>query len=157
MKRMAASVEMQQLTETDLAPELVCEGLDRLPNGVMVYAIEGPFFFGAVENFERALAQTHTDPRILVIRLRRVPFIDITGLQSLEEAIEDMKKRRIAIVLCEANERVHARLAKAGILQMIGKQNYFHSLAKALNQCRSIAEDSTHNMVPSKEVAALPN
>ena len=156
MKRMAASVDLQQLTEKDLAPELVFEGLSRLPKGVMVYAIEGPFFFGAVENFERALAQTHTDPHILVIRLRRVPFIDITGLQSLEEAIEQMKKRRVVIVLCEANERVHARLVKAGILQMIGKRNYFHTLASALNQCSSVADDSPRNMVPLKDLTTLP-
>lgn len=61
--------------------------------GCAVYSIEGPFFFGAVDNFERALAQTHTAPHTLLIRLRRVPFMDITGLQSLEEAIEHLNKR----------------------------------------------------------------
>jgi len=93
MKRMAISVEMQQLTGKDLESELVFEGLDKLPEGVMVYSIEGPFFFVAVDNFERALAQIHTDPHTLLIRLRRVPFMDITGLQLLEEAIEHLNKR----------------------------------------------------------------
>ena len=55
---------------------------------MLVYIIEGPFFFGAVENFEQALASTHTDPKALIIRLKRVPFMDITGLQALEEAVQ---------------------------------------------------------------------
>lgn len=143
MKRMASSVEMQKITDKDLESELASEGIVKLPDGVMVYAIEGPFFFGAVENFERALAQTHTDPHILLIRLRRVPFMDITGLQSLEEAIEQMEKRGVSIMLCEANERVRSKLLKTGILKMIGVQNYFNSFAAAVNHCGTLAENST--------------
>jgi SulP family sulfate permease len=134
MRRMASSVETQQLSEQDLQSELAHEGLGTLPEGVMVYSIEGPFFFGAVENFEQALAQTHTDPHTLLLRLRRVPFMDITGLQTLEEAIEHMQKRGVTILLCEANERVYAELVKSGILKMIGVHNYFRRFADALDQ-----------------------
>lgn len=148
MRRMAASVEMQHLSEQDLTPELTHEGFSKLPDGVMVYSIEGPFFFGAVENFERALAQTHTDPHTLLIRLRRVPFMDITGLQSLEEAIEHLKKRGVEIMLCEANDRVKARLGKTGILKIIGEHNYFNNFASALNKCRSMIEDAAHKLSP---------
>jgi len=133
MRRMASSVETQQLSEQDLQSELAHEGFTKLPEGVMVYSIEGPFFFGAVENFEQALAQTHTDPHTLLIRLRRVPFMDITGLQTLEEAIERMKRRGITIMLSEANDRVLARLTKTGILEMIGEYKYFKSFPVALN------------------------
>jgi len=142
MRRMASSVEMQHLTEKDLESELIHHGLGKLPDGVMVYSIEGPFFFGAVENFERALAQTHTDPHTLLIRLRRVPFMDITGLQSLEEAIEHMTKRGVRIMLCEANEHVRSRLDKTGILKMIGEHNYFKNLAPALIQCRPLKDET---------------
>jgi SulP family sulfate permease len=135
MRRMSTAVEMQHLTENDLASELEYEGMGKLPEGVMVYAIEGPFFFGAVENFERALAQTHSDPHTLLIRLRRVPFMDITGLQTLEEAIEQMKKRGVTIMLCEANERVRARLIKTGILKLIGEHHYFKSFTAAISHC----------------------
>ena len=143
MRRMASSVDMQQLTEKELTSELASENLGPLPAGLMVYAIEGPFFFGAVENFERALAQTHTDPHTLLIRLRRVPFIDITGMQSLEEAIEQMEKRGIVVMLCEASENVHAKLARAGIMKLIGEQNYFSTFAAAVNHCKTIGRDSS--------------
>ena len=137
MKRMASAVEMQQLTGKELESELSYEGIDKLPDGVMVYSIEGPFFFGAAENFERAMAQTHTDPHILLIRLRHVPFMDITGLQTLEEAIEQMKKRGVVIMLCEANERVCGKLNKFGIMKLIGEQNYFAIFSDALESFRT--------------------
>ncbi|MBM7063378.1 sodium-independent anion transporter [Pseudomonas sp. UL073] len=103
--------------------------------GVLVYSIDGPLFFGAAETFERVLAHIHTDPRALVIRLRRVPFMDITGLQILEEVIQQLQRRQIRVVLCEANARVLSKLGKAGILQLIGSQHYHADFSTALSAC----------------------
>lgn len=100
----------------DLQRELAAHGLAGLPRGVLVYEIAGPMFFGAVENFERALLQTHTDPQALIIRLERVPFMDITGIETLEEVIAKLRRRGVQVVLCEANERVLAKLRKAGVV-----------------------------------------
>ena len=102
------------------------------PAGVAVYSLEGPFFFGAVENFERALASSHTDPRVVILRLKRVPFIDMTGLQALEEVIGDLHKRRVRVVITEANERVHGKMQRAGVLEALGTENYFPDLDTAL-------------------------
>ncbi|MFZ3202672.1 MAG: sulfate permease [Pseudomonas sp.] len=132
MRRMAASVEVQQVVEQELEEELRLGGHTRLPPGVLVYTIEGPLFFAAAENFERALAQTHTDPQMLVIRLNRVPFMDITGLQTLEEVIQQLHKRKIVVKLCEANRKVLAKLDKAGILQEIGAEHYHADFNAAL-------------------------
>ena len=133
MRRMAKSVEVQKQESGDLAHELADQGLERLPPGVLVYAIEGPFFFGAVENFEQAMVQAHMDPKTLIIRLRRVPFMDITGLQALEEAVENLKKRGVSVILCEANPRVRHKLQRAGILDLLGKERYSESFAQALS------------------------
>jgi SulP family sulfate permease len=138
LRRMASSVQTQQLTEKELSMELAYYGVVKLPPGVLIYAIEGPFFFGAVENFQRVLAQTHTDPRILLIRLGRVPFMDITGLQTLEEAIQNLEKRGITVILCDANDRVKAKLGKTGILRMLGEQNYVSGFAAALARCDEV-------------------
>lgn len=132
MHRMATSVEVQQVVEQELEAELRIGGHSRLPAGVLVYTIEGPLFFAAAETFERALAQTHTDPRLLVIRLNRVPFMDITGLQTLEEVIQQLHKRKIVVKLCEANPKVLAKLDKAGILQEIGAAHYHADFNAAL-------------------------
>jgi hypothetical protein len=103
LRRMATSVEVQQLAGAELDVALQKRQWPKLPPGVMVYSIEGPFFFGAVDTFERALAQTHTDPRRLILVLARVPFIDISGIQALEEALRDMQRRGVDVLLCGAN------------------------------------------------------
>jgi sulfate permease, SulP family len=144
LRRMASAVEVRQATEQELGSELAREGFTRLPPGVLVYTVEGPFFFGAVENFERALAGTHTDPEILVIRLRWVPFIDITGLQTLEEVIQDLQRRRVRVMLTGANERVHGKLEKAGILELVGRENVFKEFGEALAFCRDLVGRDPH-------------
>jgi SulP family sulfate permease len=131
LRRMAAAIEVQPMIAQELQFELAQLGLNRLPDGVMVYAIEGPFFFAAVETFERALLHTHTDPRILIVRLRRVPFMDITGLQTLEEVFVDLARRGVQVALCEANPRVRNKLERAGVLTQI-EQRYFDTFGQAL-------------------------
>lgn len=132
LRRMASSVEVQQVVGEDLENELRGKGRGPLPPGVLIYTIEGPLFFGAAETFERALAQTHSDPQLLIIRLRHVPFMDITGLQTLEEVVGQLHKRGIVVKLCEANLKVHAKLERVGILHAIGMQNYHRDLNEAL-------------------------
>ena len=132
LRRMSSAVEVRQASEQELGEELQRAGIASLPPGVLVYAVEGPFFFGAVENFERALAGTHTDPRVLIIRLRWVPFMDITGLQTLEEAIRDLHRRGVRVMLSGANERVQVKLENAGVIALVGAENSFREFGDAL-------------------------
>ena len=132
LRRMSEVVETREVGAAALASELSALGLAELPAGVMVYEIDGPMFFGAVDNFERALAQTGTDPQTLIIRLCRVPFVDITGLQTLEEAIADLLKRGVAVILCEANARVLAKMKKTGIVGDDTSAKYCDTLGAAL-------------------------
>lgn len=132
LRRMASSVEVRQATERELAEEFAHKGMVHLPADLLVFAVEGPFFFGAVENFEQALASTHTFPKFLIIRLKWVPFIDITGLQTLEEVIQDLQKRGVKVLLAGANERVAAKLEKAGVVELVGKENNFKEFDLAL-------------------------
>lgn len=131
--RMASSVEVQQQTDKELMHEFAQHPLPILPPDVLVYAVEGPFFFGAVEVFEQTLASTHTDPKILIIRLRWVPFIDITGLQTLEEVIHDLQKRNIRVIISGAKPHVEAKLHKAGIMALLGPNNVFKEFSAALS------------------------
>jgi SulP family sulfate permease len=136
LRRMASSVDVHQESPQALNQELQQRGLS-LPADVLVYSIEGPFFFGAVENFERALATTHTDPKVVIIRLKWVPFMDITGLTTLEEVIRDLQRRGVRVMLTGANERVDAKLQRAGLIELIGMQNYRKTLPEALEACPS--------------------
>lgn len=132
MRRMAASVEVQQLGEQELKLELLNQGLFDMPEGLLVYEIDGPFFFGAVENFERSLLHTHTGPHILILRLRRVPFVDITGIHLLENVLKKLKKHRVRVMLCEANERVYSKLERAGVFALLKEEDYSAEFAPLL-------------------------
>jgi SulP family sulfate permease len=125
LRRMSASVEITSQPEPLAGTAL--------PHGVLCYAIEGPLFFGAVESFERALAQTRTDPQCIIIRLGRVPFMDATGLQTLEDVLGKLERRGVRVILTEANERVLSKLIRMDIVAARGKAaRYAPTLEAAL-------------------------
>lgn len=143
LRRMSASVEVNAQTSENLQAELGAQGLSALPDRVLVYAIEGPFFFGAVENFERALAQTHSDPAALVLYLKWVPFVDATALEALEAVVLRFRKRGVAIFLAGANSRVRRKLNHAGIVALVGEERCTDFRA-ALSQASALAVTSEH-------------
>lgn len=155
MRRVASTVEVEQVEADDILEELSRAGVVAVPQGTLVYAIDGPFFFGAIDSFERALATTHTDPRTLVIRLNRVPFMDATALITLEEVVRDLAKRKVRVLLCEARSNVLAKLTKAGIIEAVGSDGYHESFVSALVHCRSLNGDTPPPvMTPTKTEAA---
>src|SRR3546814_17754010 len=98
MRRMSASVEVVEHGQASLRQELAEAGLEALPQDVVVYSIEGPFFFGSVDSLERALSWTREPPRHLVLRLERVPFIDAPGLKRRESTPDTLRQRGIAVL-----------------------------------------------------------
>jgi SulP family sulfate permease len=141
LRRMAGSVEVRQATEQELKQEMTQKEFVKLPPDVLVFAIEGPLFFGAVENFERALAGTHIDPRHLIIHLKWVPFIDITGLHTLEETIRDLHKRGVNVMLSGANDRVSAKLKRTGGIDLINNKNNFTTFDEALVEAQHTTQE----------------
>jgi len=112
-RRMTAAVGVTALDERaaeEAAPEQVAIFKD-----VLIYTIDGPFFFGAVEQFEAALLHTHTEPRGIVVSLEKVPFVDLTALASLEETLERLGKHEVRVALCCANASVADLLERADI------------------------------------------
>ncbi|GIX22742.1 MAG: hypothetical protein KatS3mg121_1525 [Gammaproteobacteria bacterium] len=132
MRKMADSVEVRAASEGELAAELAACGVERLPEDVVVYVVDGPFFFGAMETFERALSSAQALPRVLIIRLKWVPFIDMTGLQALEDVIRAWQRRGVRVMLSGANDRVRRKLRKAGIVGLIGAENFKATFSEAL-------------------------
>lgn len=138
LRRMSSSVEVR--VQSDPIPGAP------LPDGTLVYAIDGPLFFGAMEGFERSLAQTHRDPRCVVIRLARVPFVDATGLHTLDEVVERLEKRGVRVVLTEANERVLKKLVRMKIAARgSGASRYVPTLAQALVPRSPAGRDAQHS------------
>ncbi|KQA27183.1 sulfate permease [Vibrio metoecus] len=149
VKRMASSVEVKANGSQDMSYELAQQGRSALPRELAVYALEGPFFFAAAETFERVMSSIQETPHILILRLKWVPFMDITGIQTLEEIIQSFHKRGIKVLISGANPRVSQKLIKAGIVDLVGKNNVFpvfeSALHAALTEIDATAPVDTHH------------
>ena len=123
LRRMAGSVAVSRQggpsLDQELAGLLRDRGLARLPDDIMIYQIDGPLFYGAVETFEQALSDTGGAPAVLLIRLGRVPFIDATGLRTLENLADAQRAKGGRVVLAEANDRVRSKLQRMGLIEKI--------------------------------------
>jgi SulP family sulfate permease len=152
MKRMTSSVEVRPLTGEELPPE---QAGASSPKDLLIYTIEGPLFFGAVESFERVLAYTNTYPKVVVIRLHHVPFADITAIETLKEVVIKLKKNNVRALLTEANHEVRKSLHKAGMFSVAGKRVYWKDLSAALERGRRIiaAPPPVKSPLPAAAVA----
>ncbi|MEV4883683.1 sulfate permease [Chitinophaga ginsengisegetis] len=113
-----------------------------LPPGVEVFEITGPLFFGAAYKFKDASKIIETTPQVLIIRMRQVPVIDATGIQTLKEVNKDMRYRGTKLILSEVlTKEVYEELRKARLLFSIGKANVVDSLDKAIQRSKEIVSD----------------
>lgn len=133
VRRMHQSVLIEEQKLEALQAELAGNDIAVFPKDTMVYRIQGPFFFGVAEKIERTLAATHTDPKIIIFRLKDVPFMDITGLETFNALIECYYKRGVEVYLCEANSNVVRKLTNVGILHWITENRVFISFSEILN------------------------
>lgn len=105
-----------------------------LPKGIEVYEIEGPFFFGIANKFEGLMKRLGDKPKVRIIRMRKVPFIDSTGVHNLENLIKSSQKENIQILLSGVNESVHQTLTKTGIQKLVGNDNICSNINEAVTR-----------------------
>ena len=91
-----------------------------LPKGVEVYEIDGPFFFGVASKFDDIMHNMGDKPKIRIIRMRKVPFMDSTGLHNLENLFRLSQAEHIHMILSGVNEHVRRVLVKSGFDKKIG-------------------------------------
>ena len=95
-----------------------------VPQGVEVYEIDGPFFFGVANKFDECMKTIGDKPRIRIIRMRKVPFMDTTGLHNLESLYRLSTKEKIQVILSGVNEQVRVTLVKSSFARTIGEEKY---------------------------------
>ena len=112
-----------------------------VPEGVEVYEINGPYFFGIATKFEEIMANMGDRPKVRIVRMRKVPFIDSTGVHNLTNLCEMSHKENIQIVLSGVNEKVQKVLEKTGFLyNLIGEENICPNINVALERAKNILE-----------------
>ncbi len=110
-----------------------------LPAHTEVYEIEGPFFFGVANRFEE-LQRNRTSQPIRIIRMRRVNFIDATGIHNLEIFIDAALKEGRTIIFSGVNDSVREAIEQAGIADKIGRENVLDHISKALVRAEEVAK-----------------
>ena len=144
MRRVAETTEISVITdeinpnqELDIA---VNEESLMVPKGVEVYEINGPYFFGIANKFEEQMVQLGDRPKVRIIRMRKVPFIDSTGIHNLTNLCKMSKKERITIVLSGVNEKVHHVLEKSGFYELLGEENICENINVAIDRANQIIQ-----------------
>lgn len=105
-----------------------------LPKGVEVYEIDGPFFFGVASKFDESMKIIGDKPRVRIIRMRKVPFMDSTGLHNLESFYRLSETEGIRIILSGVKPQVHSVLTKSGFEKKIGTENICSNINEALQK-----------------------
>ena len=135
--RVSVATDVINLTEENETHQQQEEKL-AIPRGVEVYEIDGPFFFGVANKFDSIMMSMGDKPRVRVIRMRKVPFMDSTGLHNLESLIRLSKAEGIQVVLSGVNERVRHVLEKSKVDQKIGPENICADIHQALERASRI-------------------
>ncbi len=145
MRRMAETTDVKVISD-EIDPEeeqsdFQMGNLEHLtiPEGVEVYEINGPYFFGAGNKFEDLMATLgHKRPKVRIIRMRKVPFVDSTGIHNLTNLCAMSQKEGIQVVLSGVNPKVQTVLHKAGFDQMLGEENICSHINIALERAKQL-------------------
>ena len=146
MRRMMETTQVSVSTDRlDLSADSEIRHDDevlKIPSGVAVYEIDGPFFFGVANKFDECMKQLSTKPRIRIIRMRKVPFIDSTGLHNLESLCRLSQREHIHIILSGVNDQVRAMIMKSRMDERIGRENICGDIHEALARAADTLQNS---------------
>ncbi|MEG1728572.1 MAG: SulP family inorganic anion transporter [Bacteroidaceae bacterium] len=146
MKRAAETTQVSVITdEIDPNAELdfkLHEELLTIPDGVEVYEINGPYFFGIANKFEDLMASFGNRPTVRIIRMRKVPFIDSTGIHNLISLCKMSNKEHIQIILSGVNEKVAATLKKANFYDTLNERHICSNINEALEKAEYYIQQS---------------
>ncbi len=134
MKRMAdIGIAIPQEIDDDSIADYA-----NVPDEVGVYEIGGPLFFASAKQYAQTIKDIGFVSKILIIRMRRVPFIDATALHNLEETIKILKNAGVIIVMSGVNNGVYKDLKKYQIVDLLGEENILKTFEKALEYAKKI-------------------
>ena len=143
MRRMAETTEIKVIAdEIDPNDETDAELHEEhliIPDGVEVYEINGPYFFGIANKFEDLMTTMSDRPLVRVIRMRRVPFVDSTGMHNLQNLCTIARREGTHIVLSGVRENVYATLEHAGFCELLGKHNICPNINVALERAGELS------------------
>ncbi len=138
MKRMSDMAEkrMNNMIDTD-----VLEDYSKIPQGISIYEISGPLFFGSAKTYSEVIEEIGMKSRILIIRMRHVSFVDQTGLHNLLETIKILKSKNVCVFLSGVNPTVLNDFNKSNITTLVGVDHIFDSFDRAIEYAKKRIEE----------------
>ena len=141
MRRMADVVNVEQQSGRPAGDAGTQPDVDA---GVLIFSIEGPFFFGAAEKLERSLQPIQRAASTLILRMGNVPFVDATGIFAIEEIISDFKRHGGRVLLVEVRPNVRYKLERGGVIAHVGEDNVIATLDLALIRAKELTAAVPH-------------
>lgn len=148
MKRMGEVSEITSLTkldkqycETDEKYDLETLHKTHLPAGVEVFEITGPFFFGIADSLKSVLSNLELPPKVFILRMRKVPVIDASGMHALTEFYQRCKRDKTVLLLSGISSHLHRELKKFGLIDLIGEAHIFSHVDLALKEASKLIKD----------------
>ncbi|MGG4775123.1 SulP family inorganic anion transporter [Paenalcaligenes sp. Me52] len=143
LKRMSDSVSVEKIEKKRLhglvGPELLSQY--NSDEEIKVLSVEGPFFYAGVDVFERRIENLKPVPKVLLLRMRYVPFMDGTALQVLEKTILDLQRLDCRVVMSELNPHLRRQIARAGLLRKVRQQLLFETVEQALQAAHETLQE----------------
>ncbi len=146
MKRMSEATTINKagnlfgVSDQD-AEKMFEEELPYIPNDTMLYEINGPLFFGASQKFQEFLTDLKQEPKVLIIRMRHVPFIDATAIARLKEFHQKLQSAGTTILISGANRQVKEALYKSDFYSIIGKNNILENINEAISRAEEVLKE----------------
>lgn len=143
LRRVSENVQVSVLRdELDVAQgtEMTQHETLNIAKGVEVYEINGPFFFGVATKFDEVMREMGDKPVVRIIRMRKVPFIDSTGLHNLQILVESSHREGIRVILSGVNPSVQETLRKSDLNQIVGNENICDHISKAVEKANAFVE-----------------
>lgn len=127
------------------------DGLRVVPNGTLVYEIEGPMFFAAADKFLEVSADK--DTKAVVLRMRSVPAMDVSALRKLEEVFKACKRKNIHLIFSHVTEQPRKMMEKAGFAADVGAENFCANIEEALERAEYLCKQKEKRKNRHKQAA----
>lgn len=117
------------------------EEVIKLPKGIEVYEIDGPFFFGVANKFDEAMREVRDKPQVRIIRMRKIPFMDSTGLHNLSNLCVKSNNEGVHTILSGVKPNIRLKLERAEIGKIIGEENICDNISLAVDRANYLLKE----------------
>jgi SulP family sulfate permease len=152
MKRMADITKVESIKqELEDHPDIALNNPEGIDPAIQIFQIYGPFFFGAADKFAKTIQENDIPTRVMIVRMKHVPFMDATAYHALFKVYSYCRKRRILVLFTHVQKQPYELLERHSFIDLAGRDNFCDNIESALVRANAYIE--LHKKFPSKKLA----